>query len=139
MSYWEVSTGLAVGTKFAGFSVHVMSTQATKKQVLLMNDQPETLPLLVRALDAEGYQVIVALTLCDALAWLEVGTPRCLIVHRHTLTQPAPTVAWCREGQENGPPHRRSDTRYGSVGKESGGAEHPLRVVPAHRPSEHPR
>lgn len=70
-----------------GFLVCVMSTQATKKQVLLLNDQPETLPLLVRALEAEGYQVIVALTFCDALAWLEVGTPCCLIVHRHTLTQ----------------------------------------------------
>jgi len=64
-----------------------MSTQATKKQVLLLNDQPETLPFLVRALEAEGYQVMVALTFCDALAWLEVGTPHCLIVHRHTLTQ----------------------------------------------------
>ncbi len=69
------------------FSVRVMNTQATKKQVLLLNDQSETLPFLVRALEAEGYQVIVALTFYDALAWLEVGTPRCLIVHRHTLTQ----------------------------------------------------
>jgi DNA-binding response OmpR family regulator len=65
-----------------------MSTQATKKQVLLMNDQPETLPLLVRALEAEGYQVIVALTFCDALTWLEVETPRCLIVYRPTLSAP---------------------------------------------------
>jgi DNA-binding NtrC family response regulator len=64
-----------------------MSTQVSKKQVLLINDQPDTLPLLVGALEAEGYQVIVALTFCDALAWLEVGTPHCLIVHRHTLTQ----------------------------------------------------
>jgi len=64
-----------------------MSTQATTKQVLLMNDQPETLPPLVRGLEAGGYQVIVVLTFCDALAWLEVGTPCCLIVHRHTLTQ----------------------------------------------------
>jgi len=67
--------------------VRVMSTQATKKQVLLMNDQPETLPPLVRALEVGGYQVIVALTFRDALAWLEVGTPCCLIVHRHTLSQ----------------------------------------------------
>ena len=52
-----------------------------------MNDQPETLPPLVRALEAEGYQVLIALTFCDVLAWLEVGTPRCLIVQRHTLTQ----------------------------------------------------
>src|SRR5438309_5961155 len=64
-----------------------MNTQATKKQVLLMNDQPESLPPLVRALQAGGYQVIVALTFCDALAWLGVGTPCCLIMYRHTLTQ----------------------------------------------------
>jgi DNA-binding NtrC family response regulator len=67
--------------------MRVMSTQATKKQVLLINDQPETLPPLVQALEAGGYQVIVVLTFCDALAWLEIGTPHCLIVHRHTLTQ----------------------------------------------------
>ena len=67
--------------------MRVMNTQATKKQVLLMNDQPESLPPLVRALKAGGYQVIVALTFCDALAWLEVGTPCCLIMYRHTLTQ----------------------------------------------------
>jgi DNA-binding NtrC family response regulator len=65
-----------------------MNTQATKKQVLLMNDQPERLPAVVRALQARGYQVIVALTFCDALAWLEVGTPGCLIMYHHTLTQP---------------------------------------------------
>ncbi len=64
-----------------------MRTQATKKQVLLITDQPAALPPLMRALEAGGYQVIVALTFCDALAWLEVGTPCCLIVHRHTLTQ----------------------------------------------------
>ena len=67
--------------------MRVMNTQVTKKQVLLINDQPETLPPLVRALEAGGYQVIVALTFYDALAWIEVETPRCLIVHRHTLTQ----------------------------------------------------
>lgn len=67
--------------------MRMMGTQATKKQVLLINDQPETLPPLVRALKAGGYQVIVVLTFCDALAWLEVGTPCCLIVHRHTLNQ----------------------------------------------------
>jgi len=52
-----------------------------------MNDQPETLLPLVQALETGGYQVIVALTLGDALAWLEVGIPHCLIVHRHTLSQ----------------------------------------------------
>ena len=67
--------------------MRVMNTQASKKQVLLLNDQPETLPAVVRALKAGGYQVIVALTFCDALAWLEVGTPCCLIMYRHTLTQ----------------------------------------------------
>jgi hypothetical protein len=67
--------------------VRVMNTQATKKQVLLQNDQPESLPAVVRALKAGGYQVIVALTLCDAMAWLEVETPHCLIMYRDTLTQ----------------------------------------------------
>jgi DNA-binding NtrC family response regulator len=64
-----------------------MNTQATNQQVLLMNDQPESFPAVVRALEAGGYQVIMALRFCDALAWLEVGTPRCLIMYRHTLTQ----------------------------------------------------
>src|SRR5262249_7666308 len=64
-----------------------MNTQATNKQVLLINDQPQSLPAVVRALKAGGYQAIVALRFCDALAWLEIGTPCCLIMYRHTLTQ----------------------------------------------------
>lgn len=67
--------------------MRVMSTQATNKQVLLMNDQPQTLPPFVRALEVGGDQVIVALTFCDALAGLAVRTPCCLIVPRHPLSQ----------------------------------------------------
>lgn len=69
--------------------MRVMSTPATNKQGLLRNDQPETLPPFVRALEVGGYQVIVARTFCDALAWREVGTPGCLIVQRHTRSQTA--------------------------------------------------
>jgi len=54
--------------------------------VLLLNNQPETLPPLVQALEARGYQIIVALTFADVLAWLEVGTPRCVILQLSAFT-----------------------------------------------------
>lgn len=69
--------------------MRVMRTQATNKQGLLMNDQPQTLPPCVRALEVGGDQGIVALTVCAALAWLEVRTPCGLIVPRHPLSQTA--------------------------------------------------
>ena len=63
-----------------------MGTLVTKESVLLMTDQPETVPPLVRALEARGYRVIVVLTFGDALAWLEVETSYCLIVQLSTFT-----------------------------------------------------
>lgn len=59
-----------------------MGMQAARDHVLLLNDQPKTLPPLVAALKARGYQVSVVLTFGDSLTWLEVETPRCLIVYR---------------------------------------------------------
>ncbi len=87
MSSWGFSTPLVAGTVCAVL-VSMMGTQAARDQVLLMNDQPETLPPLVAALEARGYQVIVMISFCDALTWLEIKTPRCLIVYRHTLSAP---------------------------------------------------
>ena len=66
--------------------IYRMDTQTARDHILLMNDQPETLPPLVQVLEAKGYRVVVALTFRDTLAWLEVETPRCVIVQLSTLT-----------------------------------------------------
>lgn len=52
----------------------------------MISEQSESSPLLVTALRAKGAQVIIMLTLCEALARLEAETPPCLMVYRLALT-----------------------------------------------------
>lgn len=63
-----------------------MGTQATREHGLVISEQSESSPLLVTALRIKGAQVIIMLTLCEALARLEAETPPCLMVYRLALT-----------------------------------------------------
>jgi hypothetical protein len=60
-----------------------MGIQILRERVLPLNEQPATMPPVVQAVEAQDYEIGVALTCGNVLPWLE-GLPRGVSVQRST-------------------------------------------------------